>query len=74
MCGEVNWGREKPWKEESCLCLQREDRNGGEGRYYRKSTLPKSSWRESGKVEKTAGIELKREKKKGEGLSSIKTL
>ena len=33
---------------------------------------PKSSWRESGKVETATGTELKREK--GEGLNSIKTV
>ena len=42
-----------------------------------KAPPPKSSWRESGKVETAAGTELKREKgrkEKGEGLNSIKTI
>ena len=40
--------------------VERRERMGGG---YRKSTpLPKSSWRDSGKVEKAAGTELKREK------------
>ena len=37
-----------------------------------KALLPKSSWRESGKLEIAAGTKLKREK--GEGLNSIKTV
>ena len=37
-----------------------------------KAPLPKSSWRESGKLETAAGTKLKREK--GEGLNSIKTV
>ena len=41
----------------------------GGGGEYGKSTPPKSSWRESGKVETAAGTELKREK--GESLNSI---
>ena len=47
---------------------------GGVGRAWNtgKAPLPKSSWRESGKLETAAGIELKR--KKGEGLNSIKTV
>ena len=44
------------------------------GRAYRKSTLPKSSWTESGKLETAAGTYLKRRKEKGEGLNSIKTV
>ena len=44
-----------------------------------KAPLPKSSWRESGKLETAAGTTLKREKgerrkEKGEGLNSIKTV
>ena len=37
-----------------------------------KASLPKSSWREHGKLETAAGTKLKREK--GEGLNSIKTV
>ena len=37
-----------------------------------KALLPKSSWRESGKLEIAAGTKLKREK--GEGLNPIKTV
>ena len=46
----------------------------GVGGDYRKSTPPKSSWRESRKLETAAGTNLKREQEKGEGLSSIKTV
>ena len=42
------------------------------GRAYRKAPLPKSSGRESGKLETATGTKLKREK--GEGLNSIKTV
>ena len=44
----------------------------GVGGDYRKSTPPKSSWRESRKLEIAAGTKLKREKV--EGLNSIKTV
>ena len=43
-----------------------------EGEHTGKAPLPKSSWRESGKLETAAGTKLKREK--GEGLNSIKTV
>ena len=46
-----------------------ETRGGGD---YGKSTPPKSSWRESRKLETAAGTKLKREKV--EGLNSIKTV
>ena len=45
---------------------------GGVGRNMGRAPLPKSSWRESGKLETAAGPKLKREK--GEGLNSIKTV
>ena len=44
----------------------------GRGENMGKAPLPKSSWRESGKLETAAGPKLKREK--GEGLNSIKTV
>ena len=44
----------------------------GVGENMGKAPLPKSSWRESGKLETATGTELKREK--GEGLNSIKTV
>ena len=43
--------------------MRREDRDGGE---YGKSTRPKSSCTECGKVETAAGTELKGRKEKGE--------
>ena len=43
----------------------------GWGENTGKAPLPKSSWRESGKLETAAGTNLKREK--GESLNSIKT-
>ena len=39
-----------------------------------KAQLPKSSWRETGKLEQPQGINLKGRKDKGEGLKSIKTI
>ena len=45
---------------------------GGEGGNTGKAPIPKSSWRESGKLETAAETKLKREK--GEGLNSIKTV
>ena len=52
--------------------MQREDGDGGED--TGKAPLPKSSWRESGKLETATGTELKRREDKGEGLNSIKTV
>ena len=49
-----------------------ERRETGVGGEYGKSTIPKGSWRESGKLEIAAGAKLKREK--GESLNSIKTV
>ena len=51
--------------------MQREDGDWGRVNMG-KSPLPKSSWRESGKLETATGTELKREK--GEGLNSSKTV
>ena len=51
---------------------QREDRDLGEGENIGEAPLPKSSWRESEKLETVVGTKLKREK--GEGLNSIKTI
>ena len=44
------------------LLWVREDRDRGGGKNMGKAPLPKSSWRESGKLEITAGTKLKREK------------
>ena len=54
-----------------CFCRQKEDGDGGGGNMG-KAPLPKSSWRESGKLETAAGTKLIREK--GECLNSIKTV
>ena len=59
-------------QEGRCFCEQREDRDWGAGENTGKAPLPKSNWRESGKLETAAGTKLKREK--GEGLNSIKTV
>ena len=66
----MNLGSEKPRQAGRCFCGQREDGDGGEN--MGKTPLPKSSWRESGKLEPAVRIKLKREK--GEGLNSIKTV
>ena len=42
--------------------MWREDRDGVVGENTGKAPLPKSSWRESGKLETATGTELKREK------------
>ena len=63
-------GREKPQRAGRCFYMQREDRDVGEN--TGKAPLPKSSWRESGKLETVTGTELQREK--GDGLNSIKIL
>ena len=53
--------------------MQREEGDGGRvGGNMGKAPLPKSSWRENGKLETATGTKLKREK--GEGLNSIKTV
>ena len=50
-------------KEREVLYMQREGRDSGEN--MGKAPLPKSSWKEGGKLETAAGTKLKREK--GEG-------
>ena len=72
--GEMNFGREKPVAgKELLLQVERGLRLGvGGGQIMGKAPLPKSSWRESGKLETDTGTKLKREK--GEGLNSIKTV
>ena len=52
--------------------MSRERMETGGGENTGKAPLPKSSWRENGKLEIAAGTELKKEK--GEGLNSIKTV
>ena len=41
---------------------------GGRGRIQKKAPLPKSSWRESGKLETATGTKLKREKGERRGF------
>ena len=60
-CRKVNWGREKLQRAESHFCRWREDGDGGEENMG-KAPLPKSSWRESVKLETATGTKLKREK------------
>ena len=50
------------------LLLWAEDRDGGGGVEYGKSSLPKSSWRERGKLETATGTKLKREKGERRGF------
>ena len=59
--------REAAEGRELILCAERGRRWGWGG--YRKSTPPKSSWSESGKVETAAGTELKREKGERRGFN-----
>ena len=55
-------GSEKLRKLGNCFCRWREDRDWGGRENTGKAPLPKSSWRESGKLETAAGTKLKREK------------
>ena len=55
-------GSEKLRKVGNCFCGQREDGDWRMGKNTGKTPLPKSSWRESGKLETAAGTKLKREK------------
>ena len=61
-------GREKPQRAGSRFCMWREDRDGVVGENTGKAPLPKSSWRESGKLETATGTELKREKGERRGF------
>ena len=72
--GEVNLGSEKPRKLGNCFRRWREDRDWGGRENMGKAPLPKSSWRESGKLETAAGTKLKERKEKGDGLNPIKTV
>ena len=73
-CGEVNLGREKPAAgREPPLQAERGWRLG-RGEHTGTAPLPKSSWRERGKLETATGTKLKGRKEKGEGLNSIKTV
>ena len=69
--GEVNLG-DRSHGGQGATCAGRERTETGWGENMGKAPLPKSSWRESGKLETATGTELKREK--GEGLNSIKTV
>ena len=78
--GEVNLGGSSRERVGNHFCRQREDGDwGAGGENTGKAPLPKSSWRESRKLETAAGTELKREKgerrkEKGEDLNSTKTI
>ena len=52
----------------------RERMETGEEGEYGKASLPKNSWRESGKLETAAGTKLKREKGERNMFNSIKTV
>ena len=60
--GELNLGSEKPQQVGNRFWGRREDGDWGGGQNTVKAPLPKSSWRESGKLETAAGTKLKREK------------
>ena len=65
---ELNLGSKKPRKVGNAFCGQREDGDWGGGEHMGKAPLPKSSWRESGKLETAAGTKLKREKGERRGF------
>ena len=60
--GEVNLGSEKLRRAGNRFCGWREDGDWGGGENTGKAPFPKSSWRESGKLETAAESKLKREK------------
>ena len=66
--GEVNLGSEKLLWEGNRFCGRKEDRDWGGGENTGKTLLPKSSWRESEKLETAAGTKLKREKGERRGF------
>ena len=59
---EVNLVSEKLQSVGNHFGRQREDRDWGGGENKGKAPLPKSSWRESGKLETATGTKVKREK------------
>ena len=62
-CREVNLGREPQGIQGATFAGgERRETLGGGGENMGKAPLPKSSWRESGKLEIAAGTKLKREK------------
>ena len=65
-------GSKKATEGREPLLRAERGRRLGKGENTGRAPLPKSSWRESGKLETTAGTKLKREK--GQGLNSIKTV
>ena len=64
--GEVNWGREKLQRTGNYFCMWREGRDGEEN--TGKAPLPKSSWKESAKLETATGTKLKMEKGERRGF------
>ena len=66
--GEVNLGSQKPQKVGKHFCGGRKDGDWGGGENMGKAPLPKSSWRESEKLETAAGTKLKREKGERKGF------
>ena len=66
--GELNLGSEKPRQVGNRFCGHREDRDWGGRQNTGKAALPKSSWRESGKLETATGTKLKREKGERRGF------
>ena len=65
---ELNLGTKKPRKVGNCFCGRREDGEWRVGEHTGKAPLPKSSWRESEKLETATGTKLKREKGERRGF------
>ena len=65
---EVNLGSQKPQKVGKHFCGWREDGDWGRGENTGRAPLPKSSWRESEKLETATGTKLKREKEERRGF------
>ena len=65
---ELNLGSKNPQEVGNRFCRWREDGDWGGGQNTGKAPLPKSSWRESGKLETAAGTKLKREKGERRGF------
>ena len=66
--GEVNLGREKPAMGRELTLQADRDGDWGEGGNTGKAPLPKSSWRERGKLETAVETELKRDKGERRGF------
>ena len=73
VCGteKRTWGERSHGGHRTAFACGERTETGEGGRIWEQHPSPKSSWRESGKLETATGTKLKKEK--GDGLNSIKT-